>query len=194
VPEVISTPAIAERVRKRSGIMRAWTFGMDGHQFYVLTIPGQGTFIYDASTREWAKWGSDGYDTWLAHVGADISGAIYAGSSADGTVWTIQPEGDETFERIVTATVPITGRPPRNDSFTVGVGSSADTIVRVRWRDGQDNYPVGYYDELEVRAPYDLCSLYRLGQPQPPYREIEVSFVGPERVRVAGALANEAWQ
>lgn len=192
VPEVVSTPAIAERIRKRSGVMVAWVFGYDGHQFYVLTIPGQGTFVYDASTRLWSKWGSDGFDTWLAHVGYDTVGTIYAGSSIDGRVWTLDNDGEEVFERIITGTVPVTGKPPRNDSITIGVGASADTTLRLRWRDGQDDYP-DYYEELEVRAPYDLVTLYRLGQPQPPYREIEVSFVGPERVRISGAVANEGW-
>lgn len=194
VPEVISSPAIAERIRKREGAMAAWTFGIDGHQFYVLSIPGQGTFAYDASTRTWPRWGSDDSAVWRAHLGTDVTGAIYAGSIDNGEVWTLAPEGDEAFERIVTATVPVTGRPPRNDSLTVGVGASADTVVRIRYRDGQDDYPEGYYDELEVRAPFDLCTLWRLGAPQPPYREVEVSFIGAERVRVAGAIANEGWQ
>lgn len=194
VPEVVSTPAIAERVRKREGAMTAWTFGTDGHQFYILSIPGQGTFAYDAMTRLWSRWGSDGYSVWRAHIGFDITGTVYSGSVDSGEIWTLAPEGDETFARVVTATVPVAGKPPRNDSFTVGVGASADTIVRIRHRDGQDDYPEGYYDELEVRAPFDLCTLYRLGAPQPPYREVEISFVGSERVRVAGALANEAWQ
>lgn len=194
VPEVISTPAIAERVRKREGAMAAWTFGLDGHQFYLLSIPGQGSFAYDAMSRNWSRWGSDGSDVWRAHLGFDVIGTIYAGSVDSGEVWTLAPEGDEAFERVVTATVPIAGRPPRNDSLTVGVGASADTVVRIRYRDGQDDYPAGYYDELDVRAPFDLCSLYRLGAPQPPYREVEISFVGTARVRVAGAIANEGWQ
>lgn len=193
VPEIVSTPAIAERVRKRDGSMVAWTMGIDGHQFYILLIPGQGSFAFDVSTRTWARWGSDGSTIWRSHLGVDASGTIYAGSIDSGEVWTVAPEGDETLERIVTATVPISGRPPRNDSFTIGVGASADCNVRIRWRDGQDDYPA-YYEELEVRAPFDLCSLYRLGAPQAPYREIEVSFTDAARVRVAGALANEGWQ
>jgi len=192
VPEVVSTPAIAERVRKREGAMTAWTFGIDGHQVYVLRIPGQGSFAYDVSTRQWSEFGSIGQTSWEAHVGYDASGVIYAGSVLDGKVWTLAPEGTETLERIVSAAIPITGKPPRNDSLTVGVGCSADTIMRLRWRDGQDDYP-DYYEELEVRAPYDLVTLYRLGQPQQPYREVEVSFVGSERIRVAGCIANGAW-
>ena len=192
VPAVVSTPAISERIGNRVGEMSAWTFGREGHDFYVLRIPGQGSFVYDASTQEWAQWGTDGYDTWRAYVGYDADGAIYAGSLDSGDIWTVD-DGPEVFERVVTGTVPIAGKPPRNDSLTVGVGASEDCLVRIRYRDGQDDYPVGYYDELEVRAPYDLCTLYRLGQPQPPYREVEVSFVTSAKVRVAGCLANEGW-
>lgn len=192
VPEVVSTPAIAERIRKREGTMTAWTFGWDGHQFYVLRIPGQGTFAYDPSTRTWPEWGSNGETSWIAHTGFDAGGVAYAGSANDGRIWTLSTAGEESVERLVTGSVPVTGKPPRNDSLTVGVGCSADTIMRLRWRDGQDDYP-DYYEELECRAPYDLVTLWRLGQPLPPYREVEVSFVGAERVRVAGCMANEGW-
>ena len=191
VPQVISDPGISERIRKATGACSAWVFALDGHSFYVLSVPGQGKFAYDASTQAWSEF------TWPVGVGYQEAGAIVAGSAIDGRLWNVDAEtltdDGAVFERTVTATVPILGKPPRNDSISFGIGCSADTTIRLRWKDGQDDYPA-YYEEIEVRAPFDVGTLYRLGQPGQPYRTIEVSSVEPVRLRIAGCVANEGWR
>jgi hypothetical protein len=197
VPQVISDSGISERIRKALGDCTAWTFGLDGHSFYVLTIPGQGTFVYDPSIPTWMEWNTLGEDSWLPWAGYQEQGAIVAGSSSDGKLWAVDPEAADddgaAIERIVTATVPILGKPPRNDSVSIGIGSSADCTIRLRWKDGQDDYP-DYYDEIEVRAPLDVATLWRLGQPDQPYRTLEVSCVDSAQIRIAGLIVNEGWQ
>jgi len=198
VPQVISDSGIAERIRKRvagSGLS-AWVFGVDGHKFYVLRIPGQGTFAFDAATSAWCQFASPGQDEWLAHVGYEVNATVVAGSSVDGRVWSVTPaainDDGVAFERVLTGTIPIVGRPPRNDSLTIGVGASADTEVELLWKDGQDDYPA-YADALPVRAPLDFATMYRLGQPDQPYRTFKVTIRDNVRVRVAGMVANQAW-
>jgi hypothetical protein len=190
VPQVISNPGIAERIRKTTGPCSAWTFGIDGHSFYVLTIPGQGTFAYDAATQAWSEF------TWPVGFGYQVNGETVAGSSMDGRLWRVDgnatTDDGEMFERAVTATVATQGRPPRNDSVSIGVGTSADTTIQLRWKDGQDDFP-DYYDEIDVRAPFDVATLWRLGSPDQPYRTLEVSCVTDERIRIAGMMAEEAW-
>lgn len=44
----------------------AITFRMEGHEFYVLTIPGTGTFVYDASTQMWTTWKTRNQEGWEA--------------------------------------------------------------------------------------------------------------------------------
>jgi hypothetical protein len=190
VPQVISDPGIAERIRKATGACSAWTFGVDGHSFYVLTIPGQGKFAYDAATQAWSEF------TWPAAYGVQVNGQSIASSGTDGKVWKVDAsattDDGALFETAVTATVSVLGKPPRNDSVSIGVGASADTMIRLRWKDGQDDWPA-YYEEIEARAPFDVAMLWRLGQPDQPYRTLEVSHIGSERVRFAGMMANEAW-
>lgn len=197
VPQVVSDNAIAERIRLKGGDLSAWVFGIDGHEFYALNIPGQGTFAYDASTQVWSEFSTIDRDTWEARVGYDRQGLVLCGSDNSGAVWRLDPEvgndDGKVIERVITGTVGFMGNPGRNDSLSVGVGSSGDTVVRVRWMDGQDGYP-DYYDELTVRTPFDVASLYRLGRPEQPYRTIEVSCVAPERVRIAGMMANQSWR
>lgn len=191
VPQVISNSGIAERIRKATGECSAWTFGVDGHSFYVLTIPGQGRFAFDAATQAWSEF------TWPAGFGYQVNGQIVAGSDVDGRLFRVDADAftddGAAFERCVTATVPINGKRPRNDSVSVGTGASGDVSVRFRWRDGQDDYPP-YYEEVQALAPYDVAVLWRLGMPDQPYRTIEISCADPAvRVRFSGAYANEAW-
>lgn len=196
VPQVVSDAGLAERVRL-GGVVSAWTFGLDGHEFYVLNIDGQGTFVFDALTNAWCEFSSGFTAGWRAHVGYQEGGDVFAGAKDAGIVWRLDPEtatdDGVAFLRLCTATVPILGKPPRNDSLSLGVGSNADCNVRVRWKDGQDDYPE-YYEDLYTRAPLDVVSLYRLGQPDQPFRSFEVSVVDPVRVRIAGMLANSSWR
>jgi len=197
VPQVVSDNGIAERIRLRGGDLSAWVFGLDGHEFYILNIPGQGSFAYDASTQAWSEFATFGRDTWAARVGYDRHGTIVCGDSQSGKTWTLTPaRGDDDgllIERVITGTVALFGKPQRNDNISVGVGASGDTQIRIRWADGQVGYP-DYYDVLDVRAPFDVASLYRLGRPEQPYRSVEISCVAPERIRLAGAGANQAWR
>lgn len=198
VPQVISDAGLSERIRKATSDCSAWTFGIDGHSFYVLRIPGQGTFAYDASTQAWSEFATQGKGVWLPWAGLQVAGVTYAGSSDDGRLW--QVSGDAVnddgvaIECVVTATVPVLGKPPRNDSASVGVGVSSDCEVRMRWRDGQDPFP-DYYDPIDVRAPFDVGIIWRLGQPDQPYRTLEISKIDPAvRLRIAGLVVNDAWQ
>lgn len=194
VPQVVSDSGLAERIRKRTGDLSAWILPFDGHEFYVLRIVGQGTFAYDAQTQSWCQFASSGYDIWRPAVSTEVGELSLVGDSETGAVWQIDGSGDDAgtpIEWTLTGTVGLMGRTPRNDSLSVGIGCAQDCTVRVRWRDGQDDYPA-YYDELGARAPFDVCSLYRLGQPLQPYRSVE--FSGLTRVRVAGAVANEGWR
>jgi len=190
VPQVISDSGIAERIRKAVAPCSAWTFGVDGHSFYVLTIPGQGRFAYDAATQAWSEF------TWPVGYGYQVNGDTIAASDVDGRLWRVDPNATTddgvVFERAVSCTVPIQGKPPRNDSVSIGVGASADTLVRLRWKDGQDDYPA-YYDKIDVRAPFDVGILWRLGRPDQPVRTFELSCVTDVRVRFSGMMAEEAW-
>lgn len=196
VPQVVSDPGLSERIRVAGGDLSAWTFGLDGHEFYVLNIGDQGTYVFDASTTAWARFSSGNAVSWRAYVGNQEGGDLFAGDEG-GSLYRISAsaatDDGVPFPRILTATVPLTTKPPRNDSLSIGTGSSADFTVRFRWRDGQDDYPA-YYDETLARAPIDVATIYRLGQPDQPYRTFEVSVVDPVLVRISGLVANEGWR
>lgn len=195
-PEVVADEGISERIRKASGETSAFTVSFDRHEFYALRIPGQGTFLLDAATRQWCRWKSADLTEWAPTFSAAKDGVNYLATSIDGRVWTLEPDDafDEAqaIEWTVTGNVAILGPPQRNDSMAIGVGCASDTIIRVRWHDAREDFPA-YYEELEARAPADMVNLYRLGSIEPPFRSFEVSGNEGVRVRISGA-ATEAWQ
>lgn len=198
VPTRISDHGIEERLRKRTGDPTAWTFGEDGHKYYALRIPGQGTFVYDAASGGvWSEFSTPGRAVWAAHVGASSPQYTLAGDSDTGAVFRIDAsvatDGSIPFPRFVSGTIPLVGRGGRNDSFSIGIGVSDTCTVKVRWRDGNDPYP-DYYEELPAEAGANILNLYRLGSVSQPFRTFEVLIDEPVLARISGAVANEAYQ
>jgi hypothetical protein len=114
--------------------VRAWTYSMDGHDFYVLQLGETGTIICDLTTGQWSQWKSDGRASLRAVLGTNwtgigagalISGGhranVVAGDDTYGLIWFLAPEQgyderadddtvQQTFERIAMAGVPMRGR------------------------------------------------------------------------------------
>lgn len=110
--------------------VRAWTFTLDGHDFYVLRAGEEGTLVYDVTTKQWCQWSSLGLPVWRAMIGMNWNGMSstsidegasstgIAGDDTLGLLWTIKPEqgydenptegGDPTlFVRRVTGGLPM---------------------------------------------------------------------------------------
>lgn len=194
VPQDIGSPFLSERLRKRTGDPTAIVLKFDDHEVYVLRIPGQGSFAFDALTQTWSDWKTYGMTEWTPHVA--VGEVDLVGDSATGKIWRFDPENGTDdglpIVRKVTGTISIPSRPVASSNFTVGVGASDDTTAYIRWKDGRDEWPA-YYEDIEVRAPYDIVNIYRTGQMREPFRSWEVMFDGPERVRISAALFAEAW-
>lgn len=85
--------------------LRAWTFSLDGHDFYVLTLGQMGTLVYDMHSRQWSEWTSDELAWWKAGPGLNWLGMkkttfdrseeyktnIVAGDDASGQLWILDP-------------------------------------------------------------------------------------------------------
>lgn len=108
--------------------IRAWTFTLDGHDYYILRLGTQSTLVYDVSSEEWYVWGSGVGDVWYAYTGCNWGGAesqaggygsnIIVGDDTYGTLYFLDPEYDyddgadsalspTTFERVVQSQVPV---------------------------------------------------------------------------------------
>lgn len=67
-PERVSTHALESQWDQAVNIQDsyAFTFRMEGHAFYVLTIQNFGTYVYDAATNLWCEWQTFGEKDWNA--------------------------------------------------------------------------------------------------------------------------------
>lgn len=114
-------------------IVRAWTFTLDGHDFYVLRLGDAETLIFDMATEQWVNWDSHRLAFWRVNcginwidgqsIGFEFNSSIIVGDDQQGLLWALDPEqsfddavrsDDEeqqvVFPRILTGQVAMTGR------------------------------------------------------------------------------------
>ncbi len=197
IPTIISDNGIAQRIRNRTALPSALIVEEDGHKHYVLKIPGQGSFGYDPSSQQWNEFATIDQVAWTPHVSTSLDGSRWIVGAENGPeVWLYDPEAvtddGAMIERIISGTVPLMGLPARNDSLAIGAGGSANFTIQLRWRDGQDDFPA-QSEDLEIRAPADIVSLYRLGLPEQPFRTFELRITDPVKARISGMMAGAAW-
>lgn len=96
---------VAVKRRVFDPTVRAWTFTLDGHDFYVLRLGETETLVYDTHAEQWYVWGSGETNLWALLDGANwggghnFSGAygsnVLAGSDTNGALFFLDPEGPD---------------------------------------------------------------------------------------------------
>ena len=192
VPERLSTFGIEERISRATDYCSAFSYTSDGHNFYVLTIPGEGTFAFDAATKGWSEFATVGATTWRATHGIDTPLGPIAGD-AQGVLSALDPECPTdcgaAIERAISGTVPLGVHRIANPSLTIYTGAEAPATFSIRWRDAQS----GYHQPrlVNARSGSDILNIWRLGASRGAYRTFEISTLSPTIVRLGGALVNE---
>lgn len=82
--------------------LRAWTFDLDGHEFYVLRLGDGKTLLYDRSTEKWSWWSSANFDYWRVAIGtnwtqsgtisASYGSSVVVGDDSTGILWILDPD------------------------------------------------------------------------------------------------------
>jgi hypothetical protein len=70
---------------------QAMAYVQDGHSFYCLTIPGAGTWCYDAATQEWHERRSWQQTEWRASGYAHVYGRRLVGDRTTGAIYQLDP-------------------------------------------------------------------------------------------------------
>tara|TARA_R110000772_G_C13310278_1_gene440220 strand:- start:12115 stop:12924 length:810 start_codon:yes stop_codon:yes gene_type:complete len=184
---------------------RAWTFTLDGHTFYVITLGNQGTFLYDMDTKQWAQWKTEGYTNWNMEQGTNWQGKIIAADTENPILWELDPTSfiDEGFRpqtRVVTGALAMRGRDyPQNYAFRVTASmGQVDSVtgsedfpgtVQLRHSDDQGNT---WVDDGVLTVEEDnyiqVLQWLSLGSMQPPKRIFEITDIGAV-ARLSGADA-----
>jgi hypothetical protein len=198
VPEKISTDGVDERLKLRTGDPSAFTFSYDGHLFYVLRIPGQGSFAYDIASKLWSEFETDGAGYWKPHNGiATLTIGTLCGDSDSGAIWKLTDASTDAgtlMRRTVSGTAAIESKPVRVDNIVIDVGSGAACNWNLRWCDADEDISAQPWISLAARSGADSLSLYRLGQALSPYRQFEVEITDNVSARFSGARVGEAWK
>lgn len=95
--------------------LRSWGFNLDQHQFYVLHLGAEGTWVYDVLSSEWANWETQGFNQWNAEAGAEWNDEVFFGDNNLPTLWRLDPDSflDDDFRlirRVVTGGIPANAR------------------------------------------------------------------------------------
>lgn len=64
---------------------KAFSYSFEGHLYYVLQLP-EGTFVYDATTKEWHERQTYGYSRWLAGCHAQFADKELVGDLTSGRI------------------------------------------------------------------------------------------------------------
>lgn len=77
--------------------IRAWTFTLDGHDFYVLRLGLAETLVYDTHSEQWSVWGSNDTNLWGAYhgtnwIGASYSSNVIVGDDINGAIYQLDPD------------------------------------------------------------------------------------------------------
>lgn len=183
---------------------RAWWFTFDGHTFYVLDLGEEGTYVYDLTTQQWARWYTDAYaGQWNMKCGTMWGPLrVVAGDSVTGQTWLLDPtqgmdEGWRMMDHVVTGGIMLRGRvyvgmSSLNITGSAGQITSDDGTAEIRLRFSDDMgktwsdpYPLvltegDFSDETAWRSLGSFCN---------PGRVLEISDTGG-MIRIDGLDAN----
>lgn len=194
-PIALSDPTISQALAACDDLpgITSYVAGFGGHLFYVLNIPGQGSFAYDVTTKLWAEWTSYRQPTFRGLCAEMIDGVAYVGDFLTGQVWTLDTstflDGTEPITRLASAfTQQLSGKRPFNRVMLEcarGVetltGQGVEPYVELRYSDDRGNTWstwrqrfLGKQGNYRTRAIWD-----NLGTVIPPGRHYEFRVTDP---------------
>lgn len=198
---------VAVRGRTDNPKLRAWTFTLDGHDFYVLRLGMNSTLIYDDYSEEWVEWDAFGEKYWPVNIGINWTGGmslayingsnVLVGDDTHGLLWLLDParpydENPESldidqqifFERTIQGQVVVAGRetqPCYAVWLTTDMGAPAYVGAGVQL-EISDDAGVTYDDMGTVTVTADgnfpELSWYSLGQIGAPGRLFRITDDG----------------
>lgn len=213
VPQSVTTPLIADRLRNAAGgtaQLTAFPCQAEGHWWYVFNLPSTNeSYAYDCLTKQWAQWGT--YQSFFPDPGvfmgstaAGFGATTYIGSRADSRIWLLDPANnfDDNVEKqvIVSGAIwTISGNLRLNNvclSCVRGVGNAdaPDPLVWMRMsKDGARTWGVWLPGTLGRRGEYTYKAVWRgLGLVNQPGVVFEFRVSDPVIFVAEGATYNEA--
>lgn len=168
-PVRMSTNSEEEIIRKSSpDDLRAWSFSIDGHSLYCLTVTGA-TLVFDASSGQWSEFQTYEEPWWRCHVGDMGETFTVAGDRSSGVLYRLDPEASNDaglpLTRIVMGGNAAVGQSLRCNSLDVycTTGTAEDPNLYPKMR-------VIWSDDLETYGDFEDVSIGRQGRYGEPVR------------------------
>ncbi|QDP50604.1 MAG: putative packaged DNA stabilization protein [Prokaryotic dsDNA virus sp.] len=190
--------------------VRAWTFTIDGHDFYVLRLGNDETLVYDVYSEQWYVWGSSDTPLWRAYNGTNWLGAdgqaalfgsnILVGDDGNGALYFLDPDSDtdddaldgadvqRSFKRVIQGQVTHRGYNSRRMYDVVLEGSIGDATnedlvtVNLSFSDDRGNTYNDAGDVTLTQGDYNTRANWRsLGSLTSPGRLLRVTDYGALR-------------
>ncbi len=205
-PARISSSSIEDKLRQCVNVagITAWAATFEGHEIYLLNIPGIGSWAYDASRigireadrGEWAEWQSWNRANFRGQVATVLGDVTYVGDDATGTLWAMTvgafADGADPLTRVASAFIRVEDGTPRCNNLVahgvVGVGNAVDPggnpVVEMRYSDDQGrNFSDWLKAGMGARGASQTRVFWqRLGQMRAPGRLVEVRCSDPVNV------------
>lgn len=203
-PKRVSTNPIEVMIREAGPeTCKAFTTSFEGHEFYVLTIPGKGTFALDVSTGQWAEWQTYGETTFKILTCTQVKTEAYLGD-AEGNVYTwgfgVHTDAGDLITRICSAYLPIRAGVAPNSNVCLqaltgvadATGQGAEPIVELRYSDNGKTWSDWEPESLGLIGDFDQKAVWRrLGQMGSPGRWYEFRTTDPVIFSPNGMTFNE---
>lgn len=175
---------------------RAWYFTLDGHDFYVLDLKAEGTWVYDQTTGEWAQFVTSGSGRWDALNGTMWKTRVVAGSLETEDVREISAtalddnDSDVDIAHLATGGLQTRSRDKvpvdavRLTGSVGDLGNTSGSTMRLRFSDDNGRTWSAYFDVTLSQADYSGEIAWRsLGSFAAPGRVFEFSDNGgPRRI------------
>lgn len=198
--------------------LRAWSYTLDGHDFYVLKLGTTGkTLVLDLTTQQWSAWSNSTSPNWRASIGmnwrssgtvpSNYGSNVVVGDDSYGVLWVLDPEqgtddallseDQVTFPRIATGQMITRDRnfiPIYSVELIASLGAPAltPTSVTLEYSDDQGNTYTVADSSIEIEeGNYDQELEWRsLGLVRSPGRLFKITDYGAF-ARIDGLYVNE---
>ncbi len=186
--------------------LRAWTYTLDGHDYYVLKLGTQGkTLVLDLSTGQWSWWSTADEPRWRASIGLNWKSSstipinygsnIVVGDDSFGALWVLDPlqgldddpleDKKNTFPRVATGQMTTNDRifiPIYKVNLRASLGKPelvANTVT-LKYSDDQGNtYITADEPQVSLAGNYEQeFTWLSLGQVQSPGRLFQITDDG----------------
>lgn len=205
-PTRVSTHAWEKKWEEAGDVSSAngFSFRLEGHDFYALTVPGAGTAVYDASTGFWCEWQAGERDDFEVVGFTDSFNKKIVGSSTEGKLYSLSvdvytDDGATVYRNAVSPPLATPNNNRARHNFVridietgVGLttGQGSDPIMDIRWSN-EDGVKFGNWHQMsmgKIGETKRRAYIRRLGIARSRIYEIRTS--DPVKTAILGAYVD----